>query len=419
MSEIVKIPLEQLDVGMIVVKFDRAGFSFPHYGRPFPDTVLKSYLVGNGVTYAYIRVAHDGEYPSIKAESEPESIDDYISTLDSSFSNVVQTPPEAPILSINEVTQAMLMHRKTKEATLKLLGEARFGRAFDTSAATDMMSELVSNCIKSPDAFVNMTRLKDLDNYTFTHSVNVSVLSIALGRRLGVSADEMANLGLAGLLHDVGKMMISDEIINKPGKLNEDELKIIRMHPTYGYDYLKEHSKVTDDVLFAVRHHHEKSDGSGYPDGLTEKDIPKFAKIISIADVYDAITSERSYKKGLVPSDALRIIFSWSGKHFNNTLVKFFVNIMGIYPVGTLVVLDTKELAVIFEPNKNEPMRPRILIISDSNMDLIQPTFFDLSTYNVATGAPYKTIMSAIDPREFSIDTNLVIEQYAHKQNRS
>jgi hypothetical protein len=115
------------------------------------------------------------------------------------------------------------------------------------------------------------------------------------------------------------------------------------------------------------------------------------------------------------PSDALKIIFSWSGKHFNNTLVKFFINIMGVYPVGTLVVLDTNELAVITEPNKTDPVRPRVLLISDAKMDIITPEPFDLASYNVTTGVPYKTIISALDPREFSIDTNRVIEQYSKR----
>jgi putative nucleotidyltransferase with HDIG domain len=286
------------------------------------------------------------------------------------------------------------------------------GKALDGAAVKNIVSELVEQCVATPEAFVNVSRLKDYDQYTFTHSVNVSVLSIAIGRRLGSSLQELNNLGFAGLLHDVGKMKVPEGILNKPGKLTDAEFEIMKAHPALGYEYLRSERGISQEILFAVKYHHEKADGSGYPSGLTDTEIPRFAKIIAIADVYDAITSERVYHKGMVPSDALKLIFSWSGKHFNESLVKFFINIMGIYPVGTLVLLDTNELAIILEPNKDEPMRPKILIVSNTNMEPAPTHFFDLTNRNVASGAPYKTIISSLDPRDFSMDTNRLIEQY-------
>jgi putative nucleotidyltransferase with HDIG domain len=417
MAEIVKIPLDKLEVGMVVVKFDKAGFTYPHYGKPFPNVMLKQSLVRSGVRYAYVR----NETPSVPAPTPPvaptptpaqKSTPSEMDMTLKSLNNNISKGQEMSTPTIRDIQQSMVIHKEASAATSQFMTDAKEGKNLDTSVAKDVISELVSHCIKSPEAFVNMTRLKDFDNYTFTHSVNVSALTIAIGRRLGMSANEMNSLGMAGLMHDIGKMRISEAIINKPGKLTDDEFKIIKTHPALGYEYLKNNSNANDDVLLAVRHHHEKSDGSGYPDGLLEKDIPKFSKIISIADVYDAITSARSYHKGMMPSDALKIIFSWSGKHFNNTLVKFFISIMGVYPVGTLVVLNTNELAVIFEPNKSDPMRPKVLIVSTTSMEPISPTLFDLASYNIATQMPYKTIISSLDPRDFSISTNRIIEQY-------
>ncbi len=424
MSEIIKIPIEQLEVGMVVVKFDKGGFAYSYYGKPFPDAMLKQFLLRNGVQFAFVkRESVEREEPPVDTSPEAGRVlmNEYLESLEgtkkkviaSAAADVVATAP-----TIRELSQAMVVHTKAKQVAEKILLDAKMGKVMDTEAAKDVVAELVDHCIKSPEAFVNMTRLKDFDNYTFTHSVNVAVLAIAIGRRLGSSAQEMNNMGFAGLMHDIGKMHVPENILNKPGKLTEEEYQIMKMHPVYGHEYLRTNSKgVSEEILLAVRHHHEKSDGSGYPDGIFEKDIPKFAKIISIADVYDAITSERTYHKGLVPSDALKIIFSWSGKHFNDSLVKFFISIMGIYPVGTLVMLNTNELGVILEPNKNDPMRPKVLVISNAAMEPAPPSFFDLSSYNVTTQMPYKSIVSALDPRDFSIDPNRVIEQYIRSKN--
>ena len=407
MDEVIKIPISELQVGMEVVKFDKTGFTYPHYGKPFPDSGLRNYLRSKGVSFAYIRGS------KVKQTDEKEdAANEYMKAQQEALAEQPYAPP-----TIHEITQAMAMHQQAKEVTTGLLQEARLGKMINTDTAKNVVTNLVDQCIKSPEAFVNITRLKDYDNYTFTHSVNVSVLAIAIGRRLGCSGQEMNNLGFAGLLHDIGKMKIPEHILNKPSKLTDSEYGIMKQHAALGYEYLKQNRQISEDILMAVRHHHEKSDGTGYPDGLTELKIPKFAKIISIADVYDAITSERVYHKGMMPSEAVKAIFSWSGKHFNNSLVKFFISIMGIYPVGTLVVLSTNELAVIMEPNKNDPMRPKVLLVSSVNMEPIKPALFDLTAYNIATQQPYKSIISALDPRDFSIDTNYLIEQYLRSPN--
>jgi putative nucleotidyltransferase with HDIG domain len=392
---------------MIVVRFDKSGVTYPYYGRPFPDKKLCQYLERNGIEYAFVR--HDrapsrGDLPQTEG-AEKEYPRKYLKS-------IAEEAPTDRLPTINEIQASVTLHSKAKEVTTQLLTDARLGKMVDSTAVKTIVSELVEQCIASPEAFVNISRLKDYDQYTFTHSVNVSVLSIAIGRRLGSSVQELNSLGFAGLLHDVGKMKVPEGILNKPGKLTDAEFEIMKGHPSLGYDYLREERGISQEILFAVKYHHEKADGSGYPSGLTDKEIPRFAKIIAIADVYDAITSERVYHKGMVPSDALKLIFSWSGKHFNESLVKFFINIMGIYPVGTLVLLDTNELAIILEPHKDEPMRPNILIVSNTNMEPAPPHFFDLTKRNVASGAPYKSIISSLDPRDFSIDTNRLIEQY-------
>ena len=419
MSKIVKMPVSQLEEGMIVIKFDKGGFSYPHYGRPFPGSQLKQYLERSGVQFAFVKSetidTSESALSSSSSASGNTSVKDYLSALDSEKAKLTEATVADKVIAptIKELQQTMIVHERAKKVAEQILVDARMGSAIDTDAAKGAVTELVDQCIKSPEAFVNMTRLKDFDNYTFTHSVNVSVLAIAIGRRLGKSAQEMNNIGFAGLLHDIGKMQIPESILNKPGKLTEEEYQVMKMHTVYGYDYLCANSKeIPNEILKAVRSHHEKSDGSGYPDGLFEKEIPLFAKILSIADVYDAVTSERVYHKGMAPSDALRMIFSWSGKHFNDQLVKFFISAIGIYPVGTLVMLNTNELAIIIEPNKKDPLRPKVIVVSDSSLNITPPVYFDLTSYNITTQTPYKTIVSSLDPRDFSINPNSIIAEY-------
>ncbi|MDR2869393.1 MAG: HD-GYP domain-containing protein, partial [Deferribacteraceae bacterium] len=263
----------------------------------------------------------------------------------------------------------------------------------------------------SPESFISITRIKDSDNYTYTHSVNVAVIAIYLGKRLGFSEQELHNLGFAGLMHDIGKMQIHEQILNKPGKLTNGEFTVVKMHALKGYMYLKSVGVTENSILTAVLHHHEKADGSGYPKALMDSQIPKFAKILSVVDVYDAITSDRAYHKGILPSDAMKLLFSWSGKRFNDALVRFFISIMGIYPAGTLIMLDTNELAVTLEPNKSASLRPTVLIVTDENMAPVEPYSFDLSSRNVATQAFHKSIVSAVNAKDFNINISQYVQQ--------
>lgn len=414
MASVVKIPIGSLEKGMVIVKFDKSGVSYAYYGRPLPDISIVNTFKQEGVKYAFIRTENDHTLKMTDNNQKTPSAQEYIETLCNKSTEMIEDTASINVANptINEMNQMIMLHSKTKEVASSILLDVKMGKMADTSAAKDIVTELVTNCIKNPEAFTNIARLKDFDNYTYTHSVNVAVLGIAIARRLGSSADEMNKIGVGGLLHDIGKMRIPDNILNKPGKLTPEEYEIMKLHTIYGCESLDKYDKISKSIYPAVRHHHEKSDGSGYPDGLQESSIPKIAKVIAIADVYDAITSERIYHKGMVPSDALKIIFSWSGKHFNDALVKFFISIMGIYPAGTLVMLDTHELAVILEPNKNDPVRPKVLLVTDTSNKAIVPMMFDLSSYNVITRQPYKSIVSALDSRDFSIDTNRIIEDF-------
>jgi HD-GYP domain-containing protein (c-di-GMP phosphodiesterase class II) len=319
--------------------------------------------------------------------------------------------------TIDEIEKAEQIHKRAKEVTKRILTDVRMGRSINTAATKEVVNELVSTCMNSPSVFPTMTRLKDFDDYTFTHSLNVSIISMAIGRKLNKNEKDLNTIGLAGIMHDLGKMKIPEKILNKPDKLSEEEFRIMKQHPVRGYDLLKHYTDFSEDILLSVLQHHEKADGTGYPGGLMEKQIHPNAKIISISDVYDAVTSDRVYHQGRSPSEALKLIFENSGKHFNETLVKFFINLMGIYPVGTLIMLDSHELAIVFDSNQKDILRPTVIVISNKKGSRIDPYLCDLKKENIKGEHGIKKIISSIKSESYGVNTNEIIEKFVKENN--
>jgi len=405
-----KILLEHLTSDMKIIKTDKPWIkvSFLPDETPFEEKIklLRNY----GVKEVYIKLDKDkSKFKPLSSKFESEFTDFLTKQTDDNIELDNYYP------TIEEVVELQQLHSEAKKRTKALLEEARVGNTVDTSAGMDIVEDFVQACFKNSNLVASLSRLKDFDDYTFTHSLNVSVLSISLGKRLGMNANELRELGIGALFHDLGKMKVPQSILNKPGKLTDEEFEIMKSHPQLGYEILKNDKIIPKNALNCVLQHHERADGSGYPNNLSESNISKLGKITSIVDVYDAITSDRVYHKGMAAHEAIKLIFSWSGKRFNKILVKFFVDIVGIYPTGTLVLLNTGELAIVFEVNRDEPTRPKVIIITDENKKKKPPKLFDLTKYNLVTQVYYKSIVTPIDPRPYNINTNEYIESFTKK----
>lgn len=269
---------------------------------------------------------------------------------------------------------------RSRRAVIDMFREARMGRSVSLDTASEVVGQITESVQRNPHALISLVRLRSSDDYTYMHSVAVCAMMVALGRELNLSDDEVYSAGTSGLLHDVGKMWVPDAILNKPAQLTDDEFAIIKLHPAQGAEMLMRSDDIASEVVDVCLHHHEKYDGSGYPHGLQAEQISKLARMGAICDVYDAITSDRPYKKAWGPAESLQRMAQWKG-HFDPLLFQAFIRTIGIYPTGSLVRLKSKRLAIVVEQNEHNMLKPKVKIFFSLLSEIPLPqSVLDLSS---------------------------------------
>ncbi|NTV90433.1 MAG: HD-GYP domain-containing protein [Clostridiales bacterium] len=267
-------------------------------------------------------------------------------------------------IEIVEVINEDLRFKAVKTIKDTFAGIEKNPASIDTHIGSigDIVANIVDDVLDSRDTMINMLDLKTFDDYTFLHSTNVAVLSLVMGVTMNMNKIELQRLGLSSILHDIGKVFIPKGILNKPEKLTEDEFTIIQSHSSRGYEYLRSNYDFPTSSYLGILQHHEKYDGSGYPVKLEGQSIHLYGRIISITDVYDALTSNRPYRKAMLPSEAIEYIMANGGNHFDPSIVEFFTRRIAPYPVGLTVKLSNNTSGIIMENFSNYGMRPRIRI---------------------------------------------------------
>ncbi|MFC1514146.1 HD-GYP domain-containing protein, partial [candidate division KSB1 bacterium] len=302
-------------------------------------------------------------------EPEPEEQDEELDNFDDDGKKKVITTARVPFEV--EVEKAKEIKNEAFNNVKNMLANAAVGKSFEAETAKTQVNDMVKSVFRNKDALISLTRLKSFDDYTFMHSVNVSVLAIALSRELGYKKEDVEIIGLGSMLHDVGKMLVPEQILNKPGKLTPEERVEIQKHTTFGYELLKERGDIPEKAYLIAYEHHERADGTGYPMGKKLDEIQPVSSVANIVDVYDALTSARVYKPGMPPPHALSFIKARAETEFRADYVDTFLDVIGIFPVGSVVEFNTGQLGIVKEINRDNLFEPAVILVMNAQKQLL------------------------------------------------
>ncbi len=372
-----RIQTRQLRLGMYVQELCASWMSHPFWRGSFvlrdPEDIQR--ILDCGVAEAWIDTDKGLDVEGGRSEAEAEAEIDVALTRAGADAGVQQ----ARVPFDAEVRRAARVCAESKQALVSMFRELRMGKAIRAESAFPLVEKLYSSVERHPGALISIARLKNADEYTYMHSVAVGALMIALARNLKLDERQVRDAGFAGLLHDVGKALTPQEILNKPGKLTDSEFALVKVHPAQGHKLLLEGKDIPDAALEVCLQHHEKADGSGYPQGLPAAQIGLLSKMSAVCDVYDAVTSDRPYKKGWDPGEAVRKMASWAG-HFETRVFHAFVRSVGIYPIGSLVRMHSGRIGVIVDQAESL-LRPKVKVFySTKSRSRLLPEVIDLAS---------------------------------------
>lgn len=375
-----KIPVSKVRPGMFIQKLGDSWLTHPFWRGSFllekADDLAK--IRKSGIAEVWIDPDRGLDGPDTQS-AVPDDADPMSAPPDKRSDDA--EPAIARVSVAAELGRARRLYEGSKVRMRAMFAEARLGRAIDTEGVQALVEEISASVQRNPWALITVARLKTADEYTYMHSVAVCALMIALARQLGLPEHETREIGTAGLFHDIGKAQIPAEILNKPGKLTDEEFAIVKTHPRLGWELLRRTVGIGEITLDVCLHHHEKMDGTGYPDRLSSDAISLHARMGAVCDIYDAVTSNRPYKKGWDPAESLRNMAQWTKGHLDERVFGAFVKSVGIYPVGSLVRLESGLLGVVVDQAESSLLTPRVrAFFSAKSRAYVQPRLIDLAS---------------------------------------
>ena len=393
-----RLPVDLIQPGMRVVKLDRPWTEVP--------VLFQGFTVDNDSQIRILR--HYCRW--VLVESEARQLIEAQMKLSTLQRRVTRPLTEKRSLAA-ELPQAKASLQRTQTFIDQMLASIESTENINLEEARPAIKECVRSISANANAMFWMARIKNDDAYTAEHCLRVAIYAIAFARFIGLPEDDLEVVGLCGLLHDIGKLRVPHAILNKPGALTPEEMDEMRNHAEYGYELLQSHHTLEPIVADVSRHHHERVDGNGYPHQLEEWQISRFARLISIVDAFDAITSDRCYREGLSTSDALRILYRGRGEQFDAEMVEGFIRMMGLYPPGTLIELSSGEVALVISSHPGKKLKPRVEILLDADKGPRAPLIIDLASDPVDAHGEFYTIRQALPDGAFGVSLYGRIDQ--------
>lgn len=395
-----KIPAKLVCEGMFVHKFCGSWLQHPFWSSQFliKDAATAEKIRQASIKEVVIDLSKGCDLPAAATVTDSSAQADTVSAAEPARGGAEEEGAVCAISMQEEIRRAREVFNRGKEAVVTLFADARLGRTIETAGLSELIDDMSASIARNSHALISVARIKNKDEYTYLHSVAVAAMMIGLARQLELDEASTRLAGLAGLLHDMGKAVTPEAILNKPGKLTDDEFDVMRQHPVLGHQLLQAWYDAPEEVLDVCLHHHEKVDGSGYPERLAGDQISLLARMGAVCDVYDAITSNRPYKEGWDPAVSITRMTSWKG-HFDPPILQAFVRMLGIYPVGSLVKLASNHLAVVVEQNPQSLLTPDVNVFY--SVALRQP----VSAYRLALGdaASNDRIVSRENPEDWGL----------------
>lgn len=423
------IPVSQLRIGMFVS--ERNADWIPNNNKTKSGLILRQEIVdkikARGIEYITIDTAKGVDVedaveneatgpadepvkksPAKQSEKAPSTQAEVRERLTKKHAQIIaqqeQSGVASPSASLDdERVKASKIHSEALNLLGDVMAKVQTGTAIDIDQVEDIAEDIIASVYRNENALACMSRIRDKDAYLLEHSLNVGILLSILGKSMGFDHDSIRKLAVGGMLHDVGKIQVPDTVLHKPGKLEASEWEEMKRHVVYGEQYLKG-MDLDPDVVSICAQHHERLDGTGYPNALAESDISLFGRMAAVCDVYDAITADRVYHQGMTPSVAMKRLVEWSDHHLDRKLVYQFIRAMSIYPIGTVVELNTEQLGIVVTPNKVRQAEPIVRLI----YSLKHKRFLEVQDVDLAKSGNDLEIVRAIDPARLSFDLKIM-----------
>jgi HD-GYP domain-containing protein (c-di-GMP phosphodiesterase class II) len=393
-----RIPIAALKVGMYISDLNNDWI--PHNTQRKKGVIKREETIEKirrmGVQYVYIDVEKGLDAQDAETAQEVDQRNEQ------ALQNAGEQRPgiQHKVALTEEIVIAQRIHSQAQGLVGSFMNNVKMGAAIDIAPIHQLADELQNSVLRNANALSCLGRIREKDNYLLEHSVNLSVLMSLFGNYRNLPADVLHQTVVGALLHDLGKILTPDDILHKPGRLTAEEFEVMKLHARHSRDILASTEGIGEIAVITAAQHHEKLDGSGYPEGLKGEEITEYGRMVAITDVYDAITSDRVYHKGMTPSQGLKKLLEWSGDHLDPELVKQFIRCIGLYPVGSLVLLESGRLGVVVETNEQDQRLPVVRVMYHTRFRLP----ITVETIDLSRTGNQDRIVRAVDPEDYKLD---------------